>query len=820
VSVTKVSHTFQRVESKVSQKKAKNVLLDFGLTRKQADVYLFLAKHEILTGGEIAKQTRIARSLVYRILNSLQSKGLIEPTLESPTRFVAVPFEKALDLIIKTKREEALKVEREKQDLLEDWKTISKAKPKAEYERFVIIEGNKKIHLRILQMIKETKNQFSGILTIPDLGRAEQFGVFDAAHNHPLENKINFQFVTYVNRKNLQAVKLLKPKLKAELDLKGINSEAEAASFPRVLIKDEEEILLFIRPEAEIPKRKQGQVCIYTDCKSLVQTFNGIFQNLWQNSTDIERRIVEVEAGKLPATAYIKREEIAPSIEAVKDDEFPIEASREEEIRAVHLRGIHLLTEEERDILDCASVVGEDFSSDIIEKVAGLSRIRLLKKLNTIERKYQLIHSQGDEYSFDNAKIRELLYNEIAPKLRREYHSLIAEYLEEANEGCIEAVRNDLQHHYYNSNNPEKAVPFLLKSGRDALKEFTVFDALRHYSQAIEIMGNRNVWKEQRIETFEKLGDSYALIDQNDEANQFYEKGMAIADKKMIIDRLRKKRYRKATIEKNHMKINYYVYGEDRPTIVYVGDLFHFMPQIHYFSQKHKVVAMNLAEIWEPKNSPKEHTLDLYVNTLKAIIEDQKTSVYLVGIGLGGTLAIKYVTEFPEKVSKLALLATPTRPAFGDSNAEKKQLDEFWAMAFQKPSWGVKKLREQLLKVLEFAWSSYEVKDKQILHFYRDKRVLQFFKVAGSMLPEIQLIYFKLAWETDVRPLLSKIKTPTLILHGEKDVIPIKAVENMSKRISGSKLHVFKGAKFVSLLESNKFNQVLAEFFSEMISKE
>ena len=80
--------------------------------------------------------------------------------------------------------------------------------------------------------------------------------------------------------------------------------------------------------------------------------------------------------------------------------------------------------------------------------------------------------------------------------------------------------------------------------------------------------------------------------------------------------------------------------------------------------------------------------------------------------------------------------------------------------------------------------------------------------------PEIQLIYSKLSWEVDIRPFLDKIKIPTLILHGEKDAIPLKAVEAMSKKIPRSKLYVFKGAHLVSLLESEKFSKVLEEFLT------
>jgi sugar-specific transcriptional regulator TrmB len=59
----------------VAQKKAKNVLLDYGLTNKEADIYIFLAKNVILTGGEISKRTKIARPVVYRILKNLKPKG-------------------------------------------------------------------------------------------------------------------------------------------------------------------------------------------------------------------------------------------------------------------------------------------------------------------------------------------------------------------------------------------------------------------------------------------------------------------------------------------------------------------------------------------------------------------------------------------------------------------------------------------------------------------------------------------------------------------------------------------------------------------------
>jgi sugar-specific transcriptional regulator TrmB len=82
-----------------------------GLTEKETEVYIFLSQGGILRSGQIARGIKTHRTEVYRILKSLQTKGLVLATLEVPTRFKASPFEMVLDSFIKGKREEAARVE-------------------------------------------------------------------------------------------------------------------------------------------------------------------------------------------------------------------------------------------------------------------------------------------------------------------------------------------------------------------------------------------------------------------------------------------------------------------------------------------------------------------------------------------------------------------------------------------------------------------------------------------------------------------------------------------------------------------------------------
>jgi sugar-specific transcriptional regulator TrmB len=142
-------------------------LKEFGLTEKESEIYIFLAKHGSSTGGEISKQTKTHRALIYRILKNLQKKGVVESTLESPVRFFSVPFEKVLDENIKMKHKEASSLEKSKNNLLNDWEKIGSSILEPDVGKFFVIKGNRKIYSKISQMIKQTQNDFSAILTVP-----------------------------------------------------------------------------------------------------------------------------------------------------------------------------------------------------------------------------------------------------------------------------------------------------------------------------------------------------------------------------------------------------------------------------------------------------------------------------------------------------------------------------------------------------------------------------------------------------------------------------------------------------------------------------
>ena len=134
--------------------------MGLGLTRLDSDIYIFLAKKGPLKGREITKGLRTQKQPLYRSLKNLQSKGIVTATLERPARFAAVPFDKVVDVFIKTKMAEAQRLQENKDEILAHWQDIAVNETTDESSKFNIIEGRAPYTLRVFRCCRTPKISF------------------------------------------------------------------------------------------------------------------------------------------------------------------------------------------------------------------------------------------------------------------------------------------------------------------------------------------------------------------------------------------------------------------------------------------------------------------------------------------------------------------------------------------------------------------------------------------------------------------------------------------------------------------------------------
>ena len=115
----------------VSHERVIKALVKLGLSESEAKVYVFLARVGPQKGRNIAEALKLYKQQLYRSLNSLQNKEMINTTNKRPSQFRAIPFDKALDLLVKAHLKEACDIEQDKKEILSQWHAILNEKTQA-----------------------------------------------------------------------------------------------------------------------------------------------------------------------------------------------------------------------------------------------------------------------------------------------------------------------------------------------------------------------------------------------------------------------------------------------------------------------------------------------------------------------------------------------------------------------------------------------------------------------------------------------------------------------------------------------------------------
>ncbi len=280
-------------------------LSTLGFDEIGAQIYVYLAKKGARKASDVCKTLKLTKQQFYPSIKQLQSKGILNTTIERPARFSVIPFEQVLDLFIKAKMDEAKGLQQRKKDILANWQNL-----KLEDDvpaKFTVIEGRNFIYTRIQQMIQETRNQTLAITTVPVLAQANERDIFDTRSDYPAKSRGQFRFLTELNDQNIHIMRVLLNETKGfMLAFEGRNPDLGVTPFPQMLARDGEEALIFVKPRTDTSKVEKEDTCLWTDCKTLVSAFTAVFEEIWLNSTSLKEKIQEIETGKpTPKTLVI-----------------------------------------------------------------------------------------------------------------------------------------------------------------------------------------------------------------------------------------------------------------------------------------------------------------------------------------------------------------------------------------------------------------------------------------------------------------------------------------------------------------------------------
>lgn len=106
--------------------------------------------------------------------------GLISTVFEKPLRFIALPLEKSISLLIETKKLSISALEMEKEKIIESWRSLPKNEiPVPKREIFQVLEGYEHINLKAKDMIEDVDSEVYICASEDCLGRFYYAGLLD-----------------------------------------------------------------------------------------------------------------------------------------------------------------------------------------------------------------------------------------------------------------------------------------------------------------------------------------------------------------------------------------------------------------------------------------------------------------------------------------------------------------------------------------------------------------------------------------------------------------------------------------------------------------
>jgi len=319
----------------MSEKDVTKFLQNLCLSKREIQVYMFLAKSGVQSTSFVAKRLKMERVQAYRTFKKLQEKGFIEATLERPTRFTIVPFEALVDNFINAKKVEVVNLNDQKQNLLTAWQSISAPESQYPVAKFSIITGKKKIHSKMINMIEEAKSEVTVLTTALGVIQEDIAGIYDAVLAPPKESKVQTQIITEMVPENLKAVERIDRNIaedKLNIKLRHVNMSSKF--FPRFLIKDEEEAILYAPFGNEASVLNLEDEGLWINDKMFISVLKAFFVQMWQTGVEASRRIDELKTGiPIGETLVIKGGEEAWSkvtkiLESAKQDIVVITSSQ------------------------------------------------------------------------------------------------------------------------------------------------------------------------------------------------------------------------------------------------------------------------------------------------------------------------------------------------------------------------------------------------------------------------------------------------------------------------------------------------------------
>jgi len=247
-------------------------LIQLGLTPNQSKLYLSLLRAGKSTGRTLSKETSFARQEVYRILEGLHERGLVEKILNTPTEFKAVKIQESISILMLEKTRELEQTKERIQSLIDEYSPMEEVTPEKEY-RFLLIPPKRLVNETRERMLENSKKSIQLITTKRRFiqGISHFFEIYERSLQRNVDAKIIVNTCEKTDSIGTNKLQLLER-------YPNFSLRAVAQSKSNILIIDKSEAMITLHPKVDLG----ASPVLWTNHPELVAVFQDYFQSIWK----------------------------------------------------------------------------------------------------------------------------------------------------------------------------------------------------------------------------------------------------------------------------------------------------------------------------------------------------------------------------------------------------------------------------------------------------------------------------------------------------------------------------------------------------------
>jgi predicted ATPase len=144
-----------------------------------------------------------------------------------------------------------------------------------------------------------------------------------------------------------------------------------------------------------------------------------------------------------------------------------------------------------KEVAQIGAVIGREFSYELIGAVAPIPQTQLDDALDQLTNS-GLVFRRGTPpdaiYTFKHALVQDAAYDSLLRSRRKLLHKLVAETLEQRFPELVKDQSEVVAHHYTSAGINQKAIPYWLKAGEQAITQFANSEAINHLDKGLNLL--------------------------------------------------------------------------------------------------------------------------------------------------------------------------------------------------------------------------------------------------------------------------------------------------------------------------------------------